>query len=619
MIHAEFPLFIHERMMNMKARRFLMLLSAGALIWVGGIFAFSSLLSVFVYLGSEADLTLRSQFMCTLISLLFGSLFIGVVYLGFRLRAKANGMAQQGRTRRNAASCVRFMLKWIGAVFLISALLSALAYIADLSGWKQYLGALIFLLVIALFIGGVYLNLRGKAGKKATSSAEQAAISSCAKTSSPYAPPAAAASATKDTASAPEKSPLICAQSRDEIYIQWTGPDKKSRFANLSFSPARDECELLTGSVSNYLSFVRPDCLCLAQEQKADPEAFDRMISGKLAGDPLAGEIAEQLWDFIRTQTQRRMRGFTASTPLSGHPLPIEDPNASGPSLFEMQSRDLFRLFTPVPPYERQEGADTWIAADRRNDLPFLLITMTVKNGRYLRDYYHTKQRLSWDEVRALAAKSSDPKAANFLEADAQNWQRCRDMGRVRTHFEENRRIIEWDERIDLHHEVSCTYAEGRYELFVGGDHGPQDRTGFGTTETLDPAVYADRETFMQFAKGRFDQAAENIWLFIHIRELNRLKEERGVTDPPAQMWGFSCPSYPHDRHIELSRIGYPPHEYQLEALVKYKGHWFFHIEGAARSGWGHSDGGNSDSWLQDVTDENVEEYIRKYRAKKAK
>ena len=173
---------------------------------------------------------------------------------------------------------------------------------------------------------------------------------------------------------------------------------------------------------------------------------------------------------------------------------------------------------------------------------------------------------------------------------------------------------VTWQESLSLRLEVICTRRGDRYELTYGGDHGPNDRTGFGQTVLLDPEVYRSEAAFTAFASRKFERGAKDIWIFIKNCEIKRIKAERNVVDPPSQMWGLGQPNYPYAQYIVLKSDGRPPHEYEQESLIKYEGHWFLHSEAAWRGGQSHSDGASNDTYLPDVTDENVDQYIRKYK-----
>lgn len=555
--------------MGLKIFKGLMRIWCWFLIGMGLLIAFSGTLSVPVYFSAEADLYGWHRLWTALISLMFASLGAGAAWCGFRLRDSLNGR------RRPVKKPV---------------------------------------------------TVKQPESVKEAEAAEQAE-------SIKQPEPAKQAEPVKkaETAKQPEPvkkpdfsqmSDITVKRAEDTIVLRWR---KAGTSSSAECRAAEDGYELyFVRNIHDRLRAAGKPWLKITPQQLASRKGFENYIGWalELDGSP-ASEAAEHIREFIldrekRTGGKAKPSKMPAGEKLADrirHGYEKPDGGRNSLTLCEMQGIFLTELFAPqVTDVSEKSGWREWIGVDIRDSRPYyVIIANEIVDGRRTR-YYDVKEPVTWEEVVSFARTTTDAYGKKYLEASKDTWMQCKELWK-RSHTKtENGISITWNETLKLRKEVRCTFNNGRYEVFYGGQHGPQDRTGFGVTETLPEKACESRSALQEFAKGKFESETGSVFRFVSKHQEERLMKARGVVRPPVSMWGFGCPPFPHERYIELKKEGRPPHEYEHEALVKVSGGWFHHSEAAWRGGYSHSDGGCSEIYLKDVNDENVEEYVRKHR-----
>ncbi len=339
---------------------------------------------------------------------------------------------------------------------------------------------------------------------------------------------------------------------------------------------------------------------------------YIRQITG--FDDEAAAQAVKLIGDFIR-QRERRIAKDGIQTRANGSLRERIrygfEPKAEGISLHALQAVFMVQLFTPFIA-EIASGQTEKIAVDRRDSQPYYIVSVNENVGGKWRRRYDVKEPVTWEEVVSLAESTKDASGKKYLQANADTWRGCCELRRKSATSTKDSCTITWQQELNLRREVGCRFEDGKYWIFYGGDHGPTDRTGFYAEEEVPEAACQSREAFYQFAGNKLEDAKANAWAFMVNHRIDRIMAERGVRRPPSETWGEGRPSYAYERYIELKFTGRPPHEYEQESLVRYSGGWFLHSEAAWRGGFSHSDGGSNDTFLIDVNDENVDEYVRK-------
>ena len=548
----------------------------------------------------------------------------------------------------------------MGLLICFSGTLSLPAYFspeADLHGWNRLWTALFSLLIAALgaaaavggyclrgIVNGTYTPGRKqkKAAEAAAEKTEEAAERAEDKTQD---------EAAKQTESAVQPEPVKQAEpSKKPEPAEKETPVKKPDFSQMSDmavwqsedvivlrwrkagKPSVAECRAAADGYEMYYvrnihdrsSAAGKPWLKILPQQLESKKGFENYIGWalELNGSP-ASEAAGHIRKFIldrEKQNGKKKKEFMA--PEGGkladrikHGYEKPDGGRNRLTLCEMNGIFLVELFKPQVT-EVKEGWREWIAVDLRDSRPYyIIIANEIADGRRTR-YYDVKEPVTWEEVVSLAQTTTDAYGKKFLEASADTWMQCRDLWKRSHKRTENSISITWNEKLMLSREVRCTFSNGCYEVFYGGQHGPEDRTGFGVTETLPEKACESLSALQEFARGKFDSETGSVFGFISKHQEERLMKERGVVRPPVSMWGLGLPPFEHERYIALKSEGCPPHRYEHEALVKVSGGWFHHSEAAWHGGYSHSDGGCSEVYLKDVNDDNVEEYVRRHKSR---
>ena len=551
-----------------------------------------------------------------------------------------------------------WLLICVGLLVVFSSVMSLPAYFlpeADLEGWGRIAAALSALLIAAIGAGAAWcgfrlrsvLNGTRRPAKKPVSAKTAEAVKQPQperQTEAPKEPePVKQSEAEKlpepvkkpepARTAEPVKKPdfsntskITVRRAEDTIMLRWR---QNSSTSSAECRAAEDGYELyFVRNIHDRTRIAGKPWLKLSVRQTDSRKGFENYIGWALELDgEHAAEAAEHIRKFIidrekQTGGKKKPAQATAGGKLAErirHGFEKPEGTKNDLTLYEMQGIFLSELFVPhVTDISAKSGWREWIAVDLRDSRPYYLITANeIVDGRRTR-YYDVKEPVTWEEVAYFARMTTDAYGKKYLEAGKDTWMQCKELWK-RSHTKiENGISIEWNETLTLRREVRCTFRNGRYEVFYGGQHGPQDRTGFGLTEILPEKACESLSALQEFAKGKFESEAGSVFGFIRKHQEEQLMKARGVVRPPVSMWGLSKPPFKHERYIELKCEGRPPHEYEHEALVKVSGGWFHHAEAAWRGGYSHSDGGCSEIYLKDVNDENVEEYVRKWKNRKS-
>lgn len=149
-------------------------------------------------------------------------------------------------------------------------------------------------------------------------------------------------------------------------------------------------------------------------------------------------------------------------------------------------------------------GQSEYYALDTQIDKPFYVIEQY--DGRVVARSWIDKLRpVSWEEVIQNA------EGLSLDGINSTNWRKYLfDIRKTKDSVS-----IRWrgSSRVNYACRIDCT--DGIFTLIEGGDHGPNDRTGFASTKNLTPDLINNQSAFREVLRHKYEDVFETLWNFI--------------------------------------------------------------------------------------------------------